>query len=315
VRDDPRASLDRPLAGGDSLARRLDALPEGHPSARAERPRETDGRLLSDAEWREHVAEVRDGLEDAERAGLSTEKVHTIDEARQIWTHERDLIHDEIIDELYQAAANVPCDGKAIVAGGLGGAGKTTVLRERAGIDLTQYLTINPDQVKEKLAERGLVPSIAGLSPMEASALAHEESSHIAKRLARRAEADHKNVVWDITMSSRESASARITKLRSEGYAVEGIFVDISTETSVRRAEARHREGHVDYLCGTGLGGRYLPPEVIRSQADPEWGSKNRKTFEEVKRQCDSWRLYDNSVDHRPAVLIEASQDGRENER
>ena len=33
---------------------------------------------------------------------------------------------------------------------------------------------------------------------MEASYLAHEESSHVAKRLARRAQADGKNVIWDI---------------------------------------------------------------------------------------------------------------------
>jgi predicted ABC-type ATPase len=306
VRDDPRASLDRPLAEADSLARRLDALPEGHPSSQAERPRETDGRLLSDAEWTEHVAEVRDGLED----GVSTDRLHTIDEARQIWTDERDLIHDEIIEEIYVASSSVPCDGKAIVAGGLGGAGKTTVLQDRVGIDLSQYLMINPDLIKEKLAERGLVPTVAGLSPMECSSLAHEESSHIARWLAHRAIADRKNVIWDITMSSHQSAETRISELRSEKYEVEGIFVDIPIETSVVRADVRHREGHEDYLRGQGLGGRYLAPEVIRAQADPDWGSKNRRVFEDVKQECDSWRLYDNSVYGRPAVLIDASVPG-----
>ncbi len=36
-----------------------------------------------------------------------------------------------IIDDLYAEAAAVPCEHKAIVAGGLAGAGKTTVLTEQ----------------------------------------------------------------------------------------------------------------------------------------------------------------------------------------
>ena len=79
------------------------------------------------------------------------------------------------------------------MAGGLGGAGKTTILTEHADIDLTQYLMINPDNIKEEMARRGMIPDIDGLSPMEASDLAHEESSYLAKRLARRADAEGKN--------------------------------------------------------------------------------------------------------------------------
>ena len=71
-----------------------------------------------------------------------------------------------------------------------------------ADIDRSQYLTINPDNIKEELAKRDLIPKVEGLSPMEASDLVHEESSHIAKQLAMRAQADGKNVIWDITMSS-----------------------------------------------------------------------------------------------------------------
>jgi hypothetical protein len=37
----------------------------------------------------------------------------------------------------------------------------------------------------------------------------------------------------------------------------------------------------------------------ITSQADDEWGSKNRIAFEEIKPGFDRWTLYDNSVDKR----------------
>jgi len=45
---------------------------------------------------------------------------------------------------------------------------------------------------------------------LEASDLVHEESSHIAKQLALRAMPEGKNVIWDITMASRESTERRI---------------------------------------------------------------------------------------------------------
>jgi predicted kinase len=193
------------------------------------------------------------------------------------------------------------------MAGGLGGAGKSTVLEAHAGIDRSQYLTINPDDVKVELARRGMVPQVDGLSPMEASVLVHAESSHIAKRISRRAEAAGINVIWDITMSSPQSTEARISSLRGAGYKVDGIFVDIPIETSVSRADARHRDGQEAYREGVGVGGRYVPPELIRAQADPDWSSQNRKTFEAVKDRFDRWSQYDNSVDGRPPVLVEAS--------
>ena len=92
----------------------------------------------------------------------------------------------------------------AIIAGGLGGAGKdNSISQGTANIDLSKYLMINPDNIKEEMARAGMIPEVDSLSPMEASDLVHEESSTIAKRMARRAYAEGKNLIWDITMSSR----------------------------------------------------------------------------------------------------------------
>jgi predicted ABC-type ATPase len=223
------------------------------------------------------------GLGDAATEHLTNADQHTVDGNREHWTAERNKIHAAIVAEAYDLASDVPCDRQAIIAGGLGGAGKTTVLERYAGIDLSQYIMINPDNFKEKLAERGLTREIPGLSPMEATTLAHEESSDIARLLALWAMADGKNLIWDITMSS-EKSSGRVDELRSAGYEhIKGIFVDIPIEASIARSEARHRRGHDLYLTGDGLGGRYVPPEVIRGQWDEDFGTKNRKTFEMIK--------------------------------
>ena len=323
-----REALPEHAGDREELVRRLQRLPPGHPSSPIEadgtpRPPEpglrryefpdrnpagaVDSRLLSDAEYAEHVTKVRDLLDQARADGLATELQHTTDPDHEQWTEDRTVMHDAIIADLYAAAADAPCERRAILAGGLPGAGKTTVLEQHAGIDRSRYLTINPDVIKEEMAKRGMVPEVAGLTPMEASDLVHEESSYISKQLALRAAASGKNVIWDITMSSRESTVKRISDLREAGYSrVEGIFVEVSAEASMRRADTRHRGGHDSYCAGYGLGGRFVPAEVIRSQVDPEWGSRNRRTFEQIKAQLDAWLCCDNSVDGRAPLLVDS---------
>jgi predicted kinase len=319
----------------DGFEQQLRRLPPGHPSSPvdsdgtprppepglrcrqspdASPPGDADWRPLTDAEYAEHVTNVRERLDKARADGLATEARHIADPDGETWTSERRAGHNAIIADLYEAARDVPCERRAILAGGLPGAGKTTVLEQHAGIDRSQFLTINPDEIKERMAKRGMIPEIAGLTPMEASDLVHEESSHIAKQLALRAMPEGKNVIWDITMASWESTEKRINDIRAAGYSrVEGIFIDIPVDVGINRSDARHREGHDNYRAGHGLGGRFVPAEVIGSQADPEWGSCNRKTFEQVKPQLDAWLQFDNSVDGRGPMLVDSG--GREEEQ
>ena len=218
----PRPPLPRPRELADHAAP-ADRRPDPRDAAPAQpkdarEPRAPDRiRPLDDAEWAEHITDVREGLADAAADGRATNLQHTVDPDRQQWSRERNRIQSALVDDLYQQAHDVPCDGRAIVAGGLGGAGKSTVLSAHAGIDLSQYLTINPDDIKMEMAKRGLIPHVEGLSPMEASELVHEESSFIAKRLALRATADQKNIIWDITMSSLDSTERRISDLHGAG--------------------------------------------------------------------------------------------------
>jgi predicted kinase len=341
----PDRRTDAPPAASGQLTDRLERLPAGHPSSPyeadgtrrqpiprlrdldryaddrdadfaadvanpeapsdAERPADR-ARLFADAEWADHRDEVDDRLTESHAAELSSDYLYTNDPDRRSWTEDRSNKQDQIINEIYDTAADVPSGYQAILAGGLTAAGKTTVLRDYAGIDRSQYLTINPDDIKEELAERGLIPKIDGLSPMEASDLVHEESSYIARQLAVRAQADGKNLIWDITMSSRASAERRIDDLRAAGYEhVEGIFVDIPVEVSAHRADARHRSGEDEYRVGVGLGGRYIPPDVIFAQSDTTWNSQNRRTFEELKSKFNQWVIYDNSIDDGSPVLVE----------
>ncbi len=320
--------MENPPSSRDALQSRLTHLEPGHPSSpwnedgspRPPAPRLSDLELpeppLSDAEYAEHRREVASGLERAYTETKAMREAWFVSPDRDIWSDERIALQDGILEEIYSSANDVPCEWKAIIAGGLGGSGKTTVLEQHPGITPSEFLTINPDSIKEKMALRKMVPEIPGLSPMEATSLSHEESSYIARRLANRAYAEGKNVIWDITMSKPGSATGRVSELRTAGYQhVDGVFVDIPIEMSVTRAEARHRRGHDKYLVDEGLGGRYVPPEIILSQSDNQFSSANRREFEKAKPLLDSWVVYDNSVDGTPAVIVERSQaDSREDE-
>jgi hypothetical protein len=232
---DQPALPDRPASWSrEELRQRLECLPGWHPSA-PDHPERPDGnreggqadRLperrepLTDAEHADRVRNIRDRLAEARDCGLAAD-VRYIDPADSRWTSERQLSHRDLVDDLYGSAADVPNDRKAIMAGGLGGAGKSTVLDKHAGVDRSQYLTINPDDIKEAMASRGLIPELADLSPMEASDLVHSESSYVARRLARRAMDDGKNIIWDITMSSTSSTEQRLDDLDRAGYSTRG---------------------------------------------------------------------------------------------
>ncbi len=261
-------------------------------------------------------AEFADRQERLERAvsgsydDLATHVQHAIGNGYGAWKPERDAVHREIATGIYRdaIARGVPAEGRAIIAGGLGGAGKTTVLRDHADIDLERFLTINSDEVKEVLAERGMIPEIPGhpdLSPMERSVLAHIESSRIAGLVADMAYRDRRNIIWDTTMGDPNWARGLVGKLRGHGYdEVGSVFVDIPVEVSVQRALDRYRQGQDEYAAGKGLGGRYVQPSYIMAQRTPNGGTVNREGFDRLRDEFDSWSLFDNSVFGRPPVLV-----------
>jgi predicted ABC-type ATPase len=265
-------------------------------------------RPLDNSEFAEHLEMVTTRLADAKDRGLDTDRLYTIPPDRKSWTKDRLVAQMEIIDDLYRNSGDAACDGEAVIAGGLGGAGKGTVLAKHAGIDTSKYLVIDPDRIKEQMARRGMIPEVEGLSPMERSVLVHEESSWISTNLAKRGYADRKNVIWDITMSDLKSAERRIDDLRAAGYGhVTGVFVDIPAEQSVQRALERYRAGMERYRNGEGQGGRYVPPKVILAQRTTDGQTVNRQVFEALKPRFDRWMVFDNSRDDETPVLTNSS--------
>lgn len=203
-------------------------------------------------------------LSQAIRDGKITSKIYASSEVPGMeYTKERHLAQQEIIEDVLKAHDKVPREGKAVLSGGMGGAGKTTVLTRYLGMDTSQYITINPDDIKEIMAERGMIPTLRGLTPMECSTLAHQEASYISALIMKRAVAEKRNIILDGTMASMKSMRRRTGQLRDGGYHMSAVFVDITPETSQKRATSRYQRGMSKYTTSReGQGGRILPASV-----------------------------------------------------
>lgn len=257
-----------------------------------------------------HVARIDSILNDPAAHGLTpSDKEHGLDtytdehgNERVRFTKERARIQKQIVQTVLrrEKRRGAKAERKALFLGGLPGAGKTTSLGKVDGLNERDYVTINPDIFKEELAKRGLVPKVSGMSPMEASALNHEESSNMALMLAEAARAQGLNIIWDITMNKASSVQKRLAPLREAGYTANSMFVDIRHEQSLDRVKARHRKGWAARLgdpTGRHLGQRYVPSgHVAGSKSKRGSTSANRDAFEEVKHLFDSHRLYNNQA-------------------
>lgn len=181
-----------------------------------------------------------------------------------IWLPDRHKHQGRLVAAFCQQAAGVPCERKAVLAGGSRGADKEHALAE-AGIDRSRYLVVSIDAVLEELARRSLIPVVAELSSMDAAGLVHAEAQHVAKRLAARALAEGRKLLLEITMASQPSVRSWLQVLDLAACTLEVVVAEISSDEAVRWAVAEHRRGHEQYRQGIGDGGRYVPPEAIRA--------------------------------------------------
>lgn len=280
-------------AGGTRRAESVPASVAGSPAVEP----------LTDAQWAAHVQDVDTRITDALRRGQATNVTFTQDGDGVHWLPSRVQQQQKIAEELYARGALVPDEGKAVFTGGLPGAGKTTALAQNPEIDPTRFVVANDDDAKDKMCEHGMIPAIEGLAPLETSDLIQAESAVIAKMVAALAYREHKNVIWDTTMSSGESLQQRLAAVREAGYHyLTVLFLDVPIEVSVQRVDQRHRQGYEKFRNGDRCSGRHVPARIIRANADPEYSSVNRRVFEQTKAQFDRWYLYDAS--HIPPTLI-----------
>lgn len=247
---------------------------------------------ISGIDLRRRKAYVEKIIGELVKSNKTTEDMFSseIFDGQRVYEDSRSRQHEEIVNELIEdaKARGAKQQGRAIFSGGLGGAGKTTVLNGYVNVNPNEYITVNPDDIKEVMAERGLIPKVKGLTPMESSPLAHEEASHISAILLKKVADQNLNIIIDITMSDVKKVQARVNLLRENGYgSVNAVFVDIKPETSAHRADIRYAMGMSQYTeSHRGQGGRFLPAHVIDSNKieDERFNSQNAKNLVTLKQ-------------------------------
>lgn len=224
---------------------------------------------------------------------------------------ERERRHEEIIAEFLDRPASVVQPGQTpvlVMVGGIPGAGKTYTINSpdgqgALGIALDDFVMMNPDDVKDAMIRRGMIPDYDGLTPNEAGTLVHLESVDIVAQISRRAMAQGRNVMWDSSMRDRSQAEEfiRYAVERDAPYDIWTIIVESPMENALRQAVNRYMKG-----------GRFMPLDHITRLKDPEWGTQPRATFEKLKAHPNvrRWFRFENDGKSAPRI-IESSEDDR----
>jgi hypothetical protein len=253
---------------------------------------------LSDDEYRDHVARLRQAITAAPSSAYSH-----VAHAGNVkgYSPERHAAHEAILDDAWAELGgdDIPKGRQGLILGGVPGSGKTSV-RESAtvpGVGPVKggFLPIDSDYFKGKLIDAGLAPSLRGFSPMEAAPLMHKESNDIAKKFARRAYDQGTNLAWDYTLRHSSSGPNRLKEFGRYDYTPHGIYVHASPQEALSRVSNRHRDDLGQYMEGLHRhGGRYVPPEII---TDSVHGSRiaNRDNYDAIAHRLASSQIFDTS--------------------
>lgn len=260
------------------------------------------GQALLNAVLRPSTLERVAQIEAIIAASTPTDKMFS--DGKGNWSAQRTALHDRILDEAWNAAAKVPNGHRAVYAGGLPGSGKTTFLASAAakqqGIELSDYLVINPDDIKAMLiATPGAVPNYPGLKSAEVASLIHAESSYVADELLTRALASGKNVLIDRTMGAGRPVAATFADLRRMGYSTMSVYIDSTPAESLARSEYRYRGKEGDF-SGRPIAFSALANTVLDSLGR----TPNRIVFESVAAPAsDMWLLVDHHQLGAPVIV------------
>jgi len=253
----------------------------------------------------QRARDLEDVLGDAHESPLATHVVHNSrGESGEGWTAERRGLHARILNDVFDQieAAKIPRGKRAVVLGGLPGAGKSSALKPGEAADGLNvrafelgskidpdveytHIAINPDWFKERLSELYLagdtriLPDLEGLKPMELASHMHEESSHLGKVMRDVLLERDFNVAFDGTLGNEKSIRKTVRLLDEAGYPKpDGLFVDISPEESAQSAADRYARA-----SGTEMGGRFVPRAAI-GDSTSRMGNKslNRDIFNQM---------------------------------
>ncbi|MGW0996658.1 zeta toxin family protein [Streptomyces sp. NPDC002523] len=211
-----------------------------------------------------------------------------------LWDPRRELMHAAILEEFKQRCAGLPRDGHAaLLTAGAPGAGKGGALRGLAewqgrddelgraladvhGIDVREYVVLDPDEFKVALFEHGGGPELPSgayelsgglrLSPSETASLTHRESAYLQGVFEQWARAEGYNLLYDATLRDQRWNVQLLGDLRTDGYDKRVLLsVEVPLEQCLAQNAGRWQHGRAAFDAGRDwYGGRMAPEGLIQ---------------------------------------------------
>ncbi|MGD1223376.1 zeta toxin family protein [Streptomyces krungchingensis] len=211
-----------------------------------------------------------------------------------LWTPDRERLHEAVLEDFKARCAGLPRDGHAaLLTAGAPGAGKGGALRGLAewqgrddelgraltrvhGIDVRDYVVLDPDEFKVALSEHGGTPRLPDharelpggrlLSPSETASLTHRESAFLQGVFEQWARAEGHNLLYDATLRDQRWNEQLLGDLRAGGYDRRVLLsVEVPVEQCLAQNASRWQRGRADFDAGRDrYGGRMAPEDMIK---------------------------------------------------
>jgi hypothetical protein len=211
-----------------------------------------------------------------------------------LWTPERERLHATVLEDFKARCAGLPRDGHAaLLTAGAPGAGKGGALRGLAewqgrddelghalnevhGIDVRDYVVLDPDEFKVAVFEHGGAPQLPPhahelsgglrLSPSEMASLTHRESAYLQGTFEQWARSEGYNLLYDATLRDQRWNEKLLGDLRTGGYDKRVLLsVEVPVEQCLAQNASRWQHGRTDFDAGRDwYGGRMAPEAMIK---------------------------------------------------
>ena len=200
-------------------------------------------------------------------------------------------VHEPIMREALNVPPAAPGEQKvAIMTMGAPASGKSSALR---GVDTSKFVKVDPDDIKTKLPEYQQATADKDNTYRGAAAMAHEESSDVAKRIMAQGIANGNHLIIDGTGSDAGKFIAKMNQLKAAGYHVHVTMPHVEEEEGISRLKSRAEST-----------GRMVPEKFARDAY-----KSIPSNFEKIAHQADSFKLYDNGG-AAPRIVYQGSKSG-----
>ncbi|MGW2020018.1 zeta toxin family protein [Streptomyces sp. NPDC001927] len=211
------------------------------------------------------------------------------------WTRQRKGLHVALMERFKEQCRDKPRDGHAVLfTGGAPGSGKGRAQRNVAqwerqdselgdelrrvhGVDLDDYVVLDPDEFKVALFELGGAPELPAsldrlsdgrpLAPSEKASLVHRESGHVQNLIEKWARAEGYNLLYDQSLRAFDWTATLLNDLQQEGYDKRVVLsVEVPEQLCLEQNADRWLTGRKEFDAGNDwYGGRMAPEGFIRS--------------------------------------------------